>query len=103
MLGCFGYVHAFINSIPLPVMGGISILLFGLIAGNGVKVLVKAKVDLGDMRNMVIVASMLVVGIGGALLHVNEYSSLQGMSLAAVVGIVLNLLFVALDPYINKD
>jgi uracil permease len=103
MLGFFGYVHAFINSIPLPVMGGISILLFGLIAGNGVKVLIKAKVDLSDMRNMVIVASMLVVGIGGALLHVNEYSSLQGMSLAAVVGIVLNLLFVALDPYISKN
>lgn len=102
-LGFLGYIQAFINSIPLPVMGGISILLFGLIAGNGVKVLVKAQIDLNDMKNMVIVAAMLVVGIGGAILSVNEVSHLQGMSLAAIVGITLNLIFMALEPYMTKE
>ncbi len=100
-LGFLGYVRAFIESIPLPVMGGISIILFGLIAANGIKVLVKSNVDLGKMKNVIIVAAMLIVGLGGANLPINEAVSLEGMSLAAIVGIVLNLILQSLDKYIT--
>jgi len=89
-LGFFGYIQAFINSIPWAVIGGMTIILYGLIAGNGVKVLVKSKVDLGNMRNLIIVATMLVIGLGGATIALNDVVSLTGMSLAALVGIVLN-------------
>jgi uracil permease len=90
-LGFFGYIQAFITSIPWAVIGGMTIVLYGLIAGNGVKVLVRSKVDLGKMRNLIIVATMLVIGLGGAIIPLNDAINLQGMSLAAVVGIVLNL------------
>ena len=92
-LGFFGYIQAFIISIPWAVIGGMTIVLYGLIAGNGVKVLIKAKVDLGNMRNLVIVATMLVIGLGGAMLPINDAVSLQGMSLAVIIGILLNALF----------
>ena len=101
-LGFLGYIQAFIGSIPLPVMGGISIVLFGLIASNGVKVLIKSKVDLSKMRNLLVVAAMLIVGIGGATLPLNDVVSLEKMSLAAVVGITLNLLFMVLDKHITE-
>ena len=91
-LGFLGPIQAFVNSIPLPVMGGIAMVLFGLIASNGVKVLIKAKVNFGNMRNLIIVATMLVIGIGGASFSINTAVSLQGMSLAAVVGVILNLI-----------
>lgn len=92
ILGFIGKFNALVASIPTPVMGGILILLFGLIAGNGLKVLINAKVDLTKTRNIVIVATMLVVGLGGASFSINEAVSLTGMSLAALVGIALNLL-----------
>lgn len=96
-LGFIGPVQAFVNSIPLPVMGGIAMVLFGLIASNGVKVLIKAKVNLNDMRNLIIVATMLIIGIGGATFAINEAVNFQGMSLAAVVGVVLNLILPKAD------
>ncbi len=92
-LGFFGWIQAFINSIPWAVIGGMTIVLYGLIAGNGVKVLVKAKVDLSNMRNLIIVATMLVIGLGGASVPINDAISLQGMSLAVIVGVCLNALF----------
>jgi len=89
-----GFINKFtvlITTIPAPVMGGILILLFGLIAGNGLKVMIQEKVDLTKTRNIIVVASMLVVGLGGASFSLNDAVSLTGMSLAAVVGILLNL------------
>ncbi len=91
LLGFLGYMQAFINSIPWAVIGGMTIILYGLIASNGVKVLVRAKVDLSNIRNLIIVATMLVIGLGGAAIPINEAVSLQGMSLAATAGIILNL------------
>jgi len=96
-LGFFGYIQAFISSIPWAVIGGMTIVLYGLIAGNGVKVLVNSKVNLGNMRNLIIVATMLVIGLGGASLPLNEAVSMTGMSLAAVVGIVLNIILPIID------
>lgn len=92
MLGFCGKVTAFISTIPDPVMGGISLILFGLIASNGVKVLIEDKVDLNSTRNIIIVATMLVIGLGGAALPISEMVSLSGMALAALIGISLNLL-----------
>jgi uracil permease len=66
-----------------------TIVLYGLIAGNGVKVMIKNKVDLYSIRNIIIVATMLVIGLGGAALSIGSFS-MTGMALAAVVGIVLN-------------
>ncbi|TNF08955.1 MAG: hypothetical protein EP317_01995 [Bacillota bacterium] len=90
LLGFFGYIQAFINSIPWAVIGGMTIVLYGLISANGVKVLIKDKTDLGNMKNLVIVSTMLVIGLGGAILQITSTSAFMGMSLAAVVGIILN-------------
>ena len=92
-LGFFGHIQAFITSIPWAVIGGMTVVLYGLIAGNGVKVLIKANIDMGNMKNLIIVATMLVIGLGGASLPINDAVSMTGMSLAAVVGILLNQLF----------
>ncbi len=91
VLGLFGYISAFINSIPWAIIGGMTIILYGLIAGNGVKVLINHKVNLTSMRNLIIVATILVIGLGGAAIQLNEAFAMSGMSLAAIVGIVLNL------------
>ena len=92
LLGFLGYVQGFINSIPWAVIGGMTIILYGLIASNGVKILIRARVDLGNMRNLIIMSTMLVIGLGGAMIPLNEAVSLEGMSLAATAGIVLNLI-----------
>lgn len=91
-LGFLGYIQAFILSMPNGVIGGITIVLYGLIAGNGVKVLVKEKVNFSNMKNLVIAGAMLVIGLGGATIEINDNTSLTGMSLAALVGIILNLI-----------
>lgn len=101
LLGFFGYIQAFINSIPWPVIGGMTIVLYGLIAANGVKVLIKDKTDLGNMKNLIIVSSMLVIGLGGAAIGITDSTTLSGMSLAAIVGILLNQGLNLLAP--NKD
>lgn len=78
-----------VASIPGPVMGGMSIILYGFIAANGLKVLIDNQVNLSSMRNVIIVASMLVLGLGNAILQFNQFA-VYGMSLAAIVGIILN-------------
>lgn len=91
LIGFLGYVQAYFQSIPWAVIGGMTIILYGLIAGNGVKVMIKNKVNLAEMKNLIIVSTMLVIGLGGAYITLNAASGLSGMSLAAIVGIVLNL------------
>lgn len=90
VLGFIGKFNALVASIPTPVMGGILVLLFGLIAGNGLKVMVEAKVNLSNIRNLIIVATMLVLGLGGAAFALNDAVALTGMALAVIVGITLN-------------
>jgi uracil permease len=71
-------------------MGGILILLFGSIAAVGMNTLIKAHVDLAEQRNLVIVATTLVFGIGGMAMGQGDLS-LQGVSLCGAVAIILNL------------
>jgi uracil permease len=91
VFGFIGKVTALIHSIPTPVMGGVSILLFGIIASSGLRMLVDSKIDFGDKRNLVISSVILVIGIGGAYIKVSEQFQIQGMALAAIFGILLNL------------
>ncbi len=83
-------VGAFIHSIPTQVMGGICILLFGIIASAGIRMLVEAGIDFSQKRNLIIASVILVIGVGGAKLKVAgiEFSD---MPLATYVGILLNL------------
>ncbi|WP_296056557.1 uracil-xanthine permease family protein [uncultured Amphritea sp.] len=86
-----------LQTIPGPVMGGILILLFGSIAAVGLNTLIKAHVDLAEQRNLVIVATTLVFGIGGMVVGQGEFS-MQGVSLCGVVAIVLNLVLPGAKP-----
>ncbi len=90
LLGFLGYIQAFIMSIPEPVIGGMTIILYGFIATNGVKVLIKDRTDLSEMKNLIVVSAMLVIGLGGASIQITGDTSLQGMALAVIVGIILN-------------
>ena len=78
-----------ISTIPGPVMGGMSIILYGFIASNGLKILIDNNVNLSSMRNVVIVAAMLVIGLGNAIIQIKDFQ-IYGMALAAVVGVILN-------------
>lgn len=89
-----------LQTIPAPVMGGILILLFGSIAAVGMNTLIKARVDLAEQRNLVIVATTLVFGIGGMALGAGDLN-LQGVSLCGAVAILLNLLLPAAKPADN--
>ncbi|MDY0189877.1 MAG: uracil-xanthine permease family protein [Desulfuromonas sp.] len=86
-----GKIGAVLQTIPMPVMGGIMVLLFGNIAVVGLNTLVRNKVNLLQPRNMVIVALVLVSGLGGMHLEMGAVH-LSGVSLAGVLGVVLNLL-----------
>lgn len=86
-----GQLMALIETIPTAVLGGISILLFGIIASSGLRMLVESKVDFGNNRNMVIASVILVVGIGGAAMRFTESFAIEGMALASIIGVILNL------------
>ncbi|MDK9779572.1 MULTISPECIES: uracil-xanthine permease family protein [unclassified Vibrio] len=90
VLALVGKLGAILQTIPVPVMGGIMILLFGSIATVGLNTLIKNNVDLHKSRNLVIVAVTLVFGIGGMAFGIGEFS-LQGVSLCGIVAIILNL------------
>ncbi|WEN43638.1 Uracil permease [Thauera sp. GDN1] len=91
ILAFFGKFNALLASIPVPVMGGIMMLMFGSVASVGMNTLIKARVDLEEPRNLVIVSSVLVMGIGGLALNFDGLT-LQGVSLCAVVAVLLNLI-----------
>ncbi|MGN8645082.1 solute carrier family 23 protein [Gracilibacillus sp. HCP3S3_G5_1] len=95
LFGFIGIVTELIASIPTPVMGGVSILLFGIIASSGLRMLIDNKIDLGIKRNLVISSVILVVGIGGAYLNIpigDVDVTIAGMALSALIGLILNLI-----------
>ena len=91
VLAFIGKFGAALQSIPVPVMGGILCLLFGSIAVVGLNTLIRHQIDLSEARNLVIVAVTLVFGIGGMVIGAGEVS-LKGISLCGVIAILLNLL-----------
>ncbi|GAA0583836.1 solute carrier family 23 protein [Caenispirillum bisanense] len=102
LFGFVGKIAALIQTIPTAVMGGVSILLFGIIASSGMRMLIDRQIDLGRKRNLIIASVILVIGIGGALVQVpfsvevdgapvEASVKIAGMALATIVGLVLNL------------
>ena len=94
IIGFLGKFTALVSTIPNAVLGGVSLLLYGFIAVNGLKVLIKNQVDFEDSKNIIVASSMLVLGLGGAAISIvsGDLSlTISGMSLAAIVGILLNV------------
>lgn len=92
VLSFFGKLAALINTIPVAVMGGLSLLLFGVIAASGIRMLVESKVDYSKPSNLILTTIVLVIGISGAKLTLGDFE-LKGMALATVVAILLSLFF----------
>ena len=101
----FGVVASVISTIPSPVLGGVSMILYGFISINGLKVLIENKVDYSNLKNVIITSTMLILGLGGAIVTFSDGDlsvSLTGMSLAAIVGIIMNLLLNPAKDEVNK-
>ena len=96
-LSFLGKFTALISTIPNAVLGGMSIMLYGVIASNGLKVLIEKQVDFREVRNLIIASSMLVLGLGGAILELGPVT-LLGTALCALAGVILNLVL----PYENR-
>ena len=91
-----GKLAAMIRSIPVPVMGGVCILLFGVIAAAGIRMLIEKKVDYTQPRNLILTSVVLISGISGAAVKLGTVE-LRGMALGTVVAICLSLVFYAFD------
>ncbi|MFQ6808010.1 MAG: uracil permease [Blautia sp.] len=91
-----GKLTALINTIPGPVIGGISFLLYGMIGTSGIRILVDSKVDYGRSRNLALTSVIFVTGLSGITIRFGEIE-LKGMVLACIVGMLLSLIFYVLD------
>ena len=91
-----GPLAALIQTIPGPVIGGISFLLYGMIGTSGLRILVDNKVDYSKNRNMILTSVIFVTGLSGVTLSLGDVS-LSGMTLAAIVGMIMSLIFYVLD------
>ncbi|KRK65288.1 uracil transport protein [Companilactobacillus tucceti DSM 20183] len=90
LFGFVGKLSALIQTIPGPVIGGISFVLFGVIASSGLRILVDNKVDFNKKHNLMIASAILVIGIGNAYLKIGTFQ-FTGIGVATIVGILLNL------------
>lgn len=86
-----GKLSALIESIPSPVIGGVSFLLFGVIASSGMRILIDNKIDFNKKRNLMIASAVLVIGIGNAYLQIKSFQ-FSGLAVATVLGILMNLI-----------
>lgn len=96
ILAFFAPASALISTIPGPVMGGISFLLYGMIAASGLRLIVDKKVNYGKARNLAMTALIFVTGLSGAFIQIGNIR-LTGMSLSAIVGMLLGLTFYIVD------
>lgn len=96
IISFIGKMTALISTIPGPVIGGISFLLYGMIGTSGIRILVDEKVDYGRNRNQVLTSVIFVTGLSGVAVKIGNLE-LTGMVLACVVGMILSLMFYALD------
>ena len=91
-----GKLSALINTIPEPVIGGISFLLYGMIGTSGLRILVDSKVDYGKSRNLTLTSVIFITGLSGIAVKIGNVE-LTGMVLACIVGMILSLIFYVLD------
>mgnify|MGYP002534616379 FL=1 len=103
LLGIFGKVGAVITSIPGPVIGGISIVLYGMISSVGVRIIVNERLNFGNSRNLMIAAIILVLGIGCDSIPITGTVSISGLALSAVVGIVMAQILPESEDSVLKD
>jgi len=101
LLSCFGKLAAAIQSIPTPVMGGVSMLLFGVIAASGIRILVEGKVDYNRPTNLLLTSIVMGLGVSTASITIGTVT-LKGMALATVVAIILSLAF-RFVAYLRQD
>ena len=97
-LSFVGPLAALIQTIPGPVIGGISFLLYGMIGTSGLRILVDNHVDYSKNRNMILTSVIFVTGLSGVTLALGDVS-LSGMTLAAIVGMIMSLVFYAFDKF----
>ncbi len=98
LLSFIGKASGLIQTIPAPVMGGVSFLLYGMIGASGIRLIVDKKVDYSRPRNLALTSVIFITGLSGAYIQLGS-AKLTGMSLATVVGIVLGILFYLLDKF----
>jgi uracil permease len=98
VIAFFGQVSGAIRTIPVPVIGGVSMMLFGVIAASGLRMLIEAKVDYSKSKNLLLSAIILVVGISGVSVKLGQ-TQLRGMVLATIVGMILSLFFFLLEKW----
>ena len=98
LLSFIGKITTLISTIPGPVIGGISFLLYGMIGASGIRILVEAQVDYGRSRNMAMTSVIFVTGLSGISVQFGSVQ-LSGMVLACVVGMLMGLLFFLLDRF----
>ncbi|RYD05586.1 hypothetical protein N752_09575 [Desulforamulus aquiferis] len=96
ILSFVGKLSAAIQTIPSAVMGGVSLLLFGVIAASGIRMLVEAKVDYSKASNLILTSVVMVIGVSGAHIQLGVVN-LSGMGLATVVAIILSIVFRVLE------
>lgn len=96
ILAFSGTLSAVIMSIPNAVMGGVSLLLFGVIAASGIRMIVEQKVDYSRAKNLILTAVVFTFGVSGVKIPVGQ-ASLSGMTLATVIGMILSLIFWVLE------
>jgi len=105
-LSFLGKFAAIIRSIPNPVIGGVSMLLFGVIAASGIRILVDKKVDFSIPKNLIISSAVLIAGVSGASVHFIAIDlTLKGMSLATLVAVILSVIFAVAEKLgvLNSD
>src|SRR5699024_4087824 len=98
ILSLFGKLAALISSIPSPVLGGISLLLFGIVAASGIRMLVEAPVESSRSQYVILSCGVLVIGVSGATVRIGSVE-LTGMGLSTIVAIILGLFFKLLDVF----
>ena len=96
MLSFIGKASGLIQTIPAPVMGGVSFLLYGMIGASGIRLMVDSKIDYSKPRNLALTSVVFITGLSGAFIQMGSVK-LTGMSLATVVGMGLGLIFYVLD------
>ncbi|WP_036728488.1 uracil-xanthine permease family protein [Peptoniphilus mikwangii] len=107
MLGCVGKVGGLLQTIPQAVMGGISVVLFSMIALIGIKTIKNSKINF-NLKNIIIMLSIIIIGLGSHVginiaIKITEEVSLSGLSLAALVGVILNIILSRFEDKINRD
>lgn len=102
LLSCVGKLAAAIQAVPVPVMGGVSLLLYGVIGASGIRVLIESKVDYNKAQNLILTSVILIIGVSGAKVHLGA-TELKGMALATVVGIGMSLVFKVISLFRKEE